>query len=72
MLDDAERRVIQQVKGHAGTDVLVVLVAALNVLHVRGEVGVDEAEAGVVEHKPHRYTSFVPLRERGTETFSCM
>lgn len=49
-------------EGHAGTDVFVVLVAALKVFHVCSQMGVDDAEAGVVENKPHRHASFVPLK----------
>lgn len=66
MLDDAERGAVQQVERHASADVLIVLVAALKVLHVRCQVRVDEAEAGVVENKPHRHTSFVSLQGHHT------
>lgn len=50
-------------EGHAGTYVLIVLVAALKVFDVRSQVRVDDAEAGVVENKPHCDASFVPLQE---------
>lgn len=50
-------------EGHAGTYVLIVLVAALKVFNVRSQVRVDDAEAGVVENKPHCDASFVPLQE---------
>ena len=48
-------------ESHAGTDVFVVLVPPLKVLDVGRQVGVDKAEAGVVEHKAHRHTSLVAL-----------
>lgn len=53
-------------KGHAGTDVFIVLVAALKVFDVRSQVRVDDAEAGVVENKPHGHTSLVPLQQKIT------
>lgn len=61
MLDDVERRVVQQVEAHAGTDVLVVLVPPLKVVHVGRQVGVDEAEAGVVEHEAHGHATLITL-----------
>lgn len=61
VLDDAEGRVVQQVEAHAGTDVLVVLVPPLKVVHVGRQVRVDEAEAGVVEHEAHGHTTLVTL-----------
>ena len=67
MFDDAERRRFQHVEGHACTDVFVVLVATLKVLHVGRQVRVNEAEAGVVENKPHGHTTFVPLQDSHTE-----
>lgn len=51
-------------ESHAGTYVFVVLVAPLKVFYVSSQVGVDDAEAGVVEHKPHCYASFVPLQKK--------
>lgn len=51
-------------EGHAGTYVLIVLVAALKVFDVRSQVRVDDAEAGVVENEPHCNASFVPLKEK--------
>lgn len=51
-------------ESHAGTYVFVVLVAPLKVFYVCSQVGVDDAEAGVVEHKPHCYASFVPLQKK--------
>lgn len=51
-------------ESHAGTYVFVVLVAPFKVFYVCSQVGVDNAEAGVVEHKPHCYASFVPLRKK--------
>lgn len=64
MLDDAEGGVVQQVEGHAGADVFVVLVAPLKVLHVCRQVGVDDAEAGVVENKADGHATFVPLDDK--------
>lgn len=51
-------------EGHTSADVFVVLVAALKVLDVRCQVGVDNAEASVVENKPNCYASFVSLKIR--------
>lgn len=64
MFDDAQRRVVQEVEGHSGTDVSVVLVAAFKVFGMSRQVAVDDAEAGVVENKPDSDASFVPLKHR--------
>lgn len=61
VLDDAERGAVWQVEAHARTDVFVVLIASLEVLYMRRQVGIDEAEAGVVEHEAHGHASFVTL-----------
>lgn len=50
-------------EGHAGTYVFIVLVAPLKVFYVCCQMGVDDAEASVVENKPHCYASFVPLQK---------
>lgn len=51
-------------KGHPGTYVFIVLVAALKVFDVRSQVRVDDAEAGVVENEPHCHTTFVSLQQK--------
>lgn len=61
MFDYTERGVIQQVETHAGTDVFVVLVPPLKVLHMSRQMRVYEAEAGIVKHKTHSHSSFIPL-----------
>lgn len=64
MLDNTEWGVVQQVEGHAGAYIFVVLVAALKVLNMCCQMGIDNAEASVVENKPHCYTSFVSLKKK--------
>lgn len=68
MLHDVELRqaVIGDHEAHPGTDVLVVLVSALEVLHVGSQVGVDDTEGGVVEHEPDGHTTLVALGTGGT------
>lgn len=61
VLDDVEGWVVKQVKAHPGADVLVVLVPPLKVVHVGRQVRVDEAEAGVVEHKAHGNATLIAL-----------
>lgn len=51
-------------KGHTGTYIFIVLVAALEVFNMRSQVRVDDAEAGVVENEPHCHTSFVSLQQK--------
>lgn len=68
MLHDVElsQAVIADDEAHPGTDVLVVLVAALKVLHVGSQVGVDHTEGGVVEHEPDGHTTLVALGTGGS------
>lgn len=72
MFDDIQRGVVQQMEGHSGTDVSVVLIATLKVFDVGCQMGVDEAEAGVVENKPNSNTSFVPLKHQLKGLFRLM
>lgn len=51
-------------EGHAGTYIFIVLVAALKVFNMCCQMGVDNAEASVVENKPHCYASFVSLKKK--------
>lgn len=55
---------VRNLKAHAGTDVLVVLIALLEVLHVGSQVGVDDAEAGIVEDEPDGHTALVALPKK--------
>lgn len=64
MLDDTERWVVQQVKGHAGAYVFIVLVASFKIFRMCSQVGVDNAETSVVKNKPHCHTTFVPLQNK--------
>lgn len=50
-------------EGHAGTYVFIVLVAALKVVHMCSEVGVDDTETSVVKHKSYCHGSLVPLQK---------
>lgn len=54
-------------EGHAGTYIFIVLVAALKVIYMCCQMGIDNAEASVVENKPHCYTSFVSLKKKKKE-----
>lgn len=65
MFDYTERRAFQQVEAHAGTDVFVVLVPTLKVVHVCRQVRVYKAEACIVKHKSHGHSSFIPLWGNG-------
>lgn len=51
-------------EGHSGTDIFIVLVAALKVINMCCQMGIDNAETGVVENKPNCYSSFVSLKKR--------
>jgi len=62
MFHYTERGVFQQVETHAGTDVFVVLVPPLKVIHMSRQMRVHEAEAGIVKHKTHSHSSFIPLQ----------
>lgn len=63
---DLSQAVIGDLEAHPGTDVLVVLVPTLKVLHVGGQVRVDDTESGVVEHEPDGHTTLVALGTGGT------
>lgn len=56
---------VGNLEAHAGADVLVVLIALLEVLHVGSQVGVDDAEAGIVEDEPDGDATLVALQEDG-------
>lgn len=52
-------------EGHSGTYVFIVLVAALKVINMCCQMGIDNAETSVVENKPNCYSSFVSLKKTG-------
>lgn len=60
--DGQRAALVRTQETHPGADVLVVLVAALKVFHVSSEVGVDDAEAGIVEDEPDGDASLVSLQ----------
>ena len=63
MLADGERGEawVNLTKLHSRTNVFVVLVPPLILLRVGCQVGIDNADAGVVKLEPDCHTSFVTL-----------
>lgn len=61
MFDYTERWMLHEVKAHACTNLLIVLVSSLKVFNMGCQVGVYNAKAGVVKHKPHGHTTFISL-----------
>lgn len=69
MFHDCQLRqtLVRGQEAHPGTDILVILVSALKVFHVGSKVGIDNAEAGIVEDKPHGHTPLVTLQGRSKD-----
>ena len=67
VLHDTEGLVVLSLKFHPAADVMVVLVPPLILLHVRRQVGVEEAERRVVEVEPHCHGTLVALVCEKTE-----
>lgn len=63
MLVDGERGEawVHLTKLHSGTNVLVVLVPSLVFLRVGCQVGIHNADTGVVKPEPDRHAPFVTL-----------
>lgn len=51
-------------KTHSCTDVLIILIPSLKVLHMGSQVGVNNAKGSVVKYKSHSYPTFVSLLAR--------
>lgn len=48
-------------KTHSCTDVLIILIPSFKLFHMGSQVGIDDAEGGVMKYKPHSDSSFVSL-----------
>lgn len=72
MLHDRDWRLrgIQLSKLQSAADIFVVLVSSLVLFDVRGQVGVDHADAGVVKQKADCHSSLVTLTKKNKNTFS--
>lgn len=66
MLHDRDWRLrgIQLSKLQSAADIFVVLVSSLVLFDVRGQVGVDHADAGVVKQKADCHSSLVTLTKK--------
>lgn len=51
-------------KTHSCTNVLIILIPSLKVLHVGSQMGIDNAKGGVVKYKSHSDPTFVSLLAR--------
>lgn len=61
MFDYTKRWMLHKMKAHAGTDLFIVLISSLEVFDVGRQVGIYNAKAGVVKHKPHSHASLISL-----------
>lgn len=48
-------------KTHSCTDVFVILIPSFKFFHMGGQVGIDNAEGGVMKYKSYSYSTFVSL-----------
>lgn len=63
MLHDIQlwESLIGDCKTHSCTDVFIILISSFKLFHMGSQVGIDNAEGGVMKYKSHSNTTFVSL-----------